>query len=94
MTKIEITVGPHEVAILINRLPHLMLRRCDVSGMQAYYKTTGVREVLYFIEFTTKNGLIVADYTDRKLWEKILTGLRDARPFDNMLGALPLPGSA
>jgi hypothetical protein len=93
-SKIEIKIGPSEVAVLIRNLPHLLLRRQDLIGIQSYYKTTGVRDPLYFIEFTMRHETIIADYNDRKLWEGILIGLRDARLFDHMLGAAPLPGSA
>lgn len=93
-SKIEIKIGPSEVAVLIRNLPHLLLRRQDLIGIQSYYKTTGVRDPLYFIEFTMRNDTIIADYNDRLLWERILIGLRDARIFDHMLGAAPLPGSA
>lgn len=92
--KVEVKVLPHELAVLINGLPHLLLRRNDLGGIQSYYKTTGVRDPIYFIEFTTARGLIVADYNDRKLWERILAALRDSKLFDNMLGAQSLPGSA
>jgi hypothetical protein len=93
-TKVEIRVGPSEICVLIKGLPHLLLRRQDLSGIQTYYKSTGVRFPLYFIEFTTRHGTIIADYNERWLWEEILSGLRDARIFDHMLGTAGLPGSA
>jgi hypothetical protein len=93
-TKIEVKVGPSEIAVLIKSLPHLLLRRQDLTGFQSYYKTTGVRDPLYFIEFTMRNGLIVSDYNDRDLWEKILIALLEAKIFDHMLGTAGLPGSA
>ena len=93
--KVEVLVRPNEICVLIKGLPHLLLRRQDLSGVQTYWKTTGVRGgSLYFIEFTTRNGVIISDYNDRALWEKILAALLDARLFDHMLGAAPLPGSA
>lgn len=91
---VQVEVLPCEVAVLIRGLPHLLLRRADLSGMQAYIKNVGVRKPLYFIEFTTRSGPIVADYDQRPLWETILRQLRAARIFENMQGAGPLPGSA
>lgn len=93
-SEVEIQVLPCEVAILIHGLPHLLLRRADLTGMQAYIKNVGVREPVYFIEFTTRHGLIVADYDKRPLWEQILRSLKEAKIFENMQGAGPLPGSA
>lgn len=91
---VKIQVSPCEVVILIRDLPHMILRRADLTGMQAYIKNVGVREPVYFIEFTTHTGLVTADYDKRPLWEAILKGLRDARPFDHMQGSAALPGSA
>lgn len=91
---VEIQVMPCEVTVLIRGLPHLILRRADLAGMQAYIKNVGVREPVYFIEFTTRHGLIVADYDKRPLWEEVLRTVHAARIFENMQGAGPLPGSA
>lgn len=91
---VEIQVLPCEVTVLIRGLPHLILRRADLTGMQAYIKNIGVREPVYFIEFTTRHGLIVADYDKRPLWEAVLRSLKEAKIFENMQGAGPLPGSA
>ena len=92
--RVDLQVGPSEIAILINGLPHMILRRQELDAVQSYYKTTGVRDALYFIEFTTRHGVVVADYPDRALWENILAKLKDAHLFDHMLGTAPLPGSA
>lgn len=93
--KVEVKVRPNEISILIKGLPHLLLRRHDLSGIQAYWKTTGVLGgALFFIEFTTSNGVITSDYNDRALWESILVAIRDANMFDRMLGESRLPGSA
>lgn len=93
-TSVEINVGPSEIIVLIKGLPHLLLRRQDLSGIQTYYKTIGVRQTLYFIEFTTRNGVIISDYNEFWLWEAILIKLREAKIFDHMLGTASLPGSA
>lgn len=82
------------MSIRIRGLPHLMFRRAGLSAIHSYYKTTGVRDPIYFIEFTTDAGLVISDYNERELWERILEGLRDARLFEHMLGAASLPGSA
>lgn len=94
MKPVEVQIASSEICVLIKGLPHLMLRRQDVSGFQAYYKTTGVRDPLYFIEFTTSRGAVISDYNDRSLWEMILKELRKSKMFDHMLGENPLPGSA
>lgn len=89
-----VQVTPCEISILIRGLPHLILRRSDLAGIQSYIKTVGVRDPVYFIEFSMRTGDIIADYDMRTLWEQILVALRDSRIFDNMQGAGPLPGSA
>lgn len=91
---VEIEVLPCEVAVLIQGLPHLILRRAVLTGIQAYIKSIGVREPIYFIEFSMLDGLIIADYDQRSLWEQVLRALKSAKVFENMQGAGPLPGSA
>ncbi len=91
---VKVTVTPCEIGILIQGLPHLLLRRGDLVGIQAYIREAGSRVPIYFIEFTTQHGEIVCDYDNRKLWEMILAALRDARLFEHMQGQSVLSGSA
>lgn len=85
--RVIVNVGPHEIAVLIGGMPHLLLRRSEIIGVQSYIKSAGPREPIYFIEISTaRAGLIVSDYDNRPLWEEILAALRDARMFDEMLG--------
>lgn len=37
---------------------------------------------IYFIEITTKISQVVCDYSERGLWEGILSGMARAHPFD------------
>lgn len=63
-----------------------MLHRSEVVGVQVYIKNVGLIEPIYFIEITTKTAEIVCDYTDRSLWEATLSGMADARVFDQRMG--------
>ena len=92
--RVQVKVGPNEVCVLINGLPHVMLRRKDLTGIQSYWKTSGSRETLFFLEFTLRHGPMICDYAERDLWEEILSALLKSRLFDHMLGSSPLPGSA
>lgn len=84
--KVNVVVGPSDLVVEISGVPHLILRRADVSGVESWAKTIGARETYYCIEFTTKHGVITCDYTRRDLWEAILIKLAQAKPFDEMQG--------
>lgn len=77
----------HEIQVLINGLPHVMLARCDLLGVQSFIKSTGPAVPMYFIVFTMVGGHEIAvDYDERLSWEKVLRALRDARIFDERFG--------
>ena len=82
----QIEVTASDIKIRIHGIPHLILRRSEVVGVQGYIKNVGPIEPIYFIEITTKTAEIICDYKDRCLWESILGGIADARVFDERLG--------
>ncbi len=63
-----------------------MLRRADVIGVQSYIKNIGPVVPIYFIEITTKTSQVVCDYSERCLWEDILSSMAEARMFDERMG--------
>lgn len=83
---ITVEVTASEIKVGVRGVPHLMLRRSEVVGVQGYIKNVGPIEPIYFIEITTKTAKIVCDYRDRSLWEAILSGMADARVFDERMG--------
>lgn len=56
--------------IHINGLLHQSIRLKDIVGIQSFI--VGTR---YFIEYTTKYGVIESDYDNRGMWEEILKQL-------------------
>lgn len=87
---VEVSVGPCEIAVLIKGLPHLLLRRSDIVGIQSYIWRVGTRAPIYVLEFSTTNGHeICSDYDERPLWEAILRALGDAKLFNRELGEAP-----
>jgi hypothetical protein len=86
MADVQVQVGPSDLKVLINGIPYILLRRADLSAIQAWIRRIGAVEPFYEIEFTTKNGSIKCDYSDRELWEKILRALGHAHIFEVMEG--------
>lgn len=84
---VEVSVSPCDVQVLIKGLPHLLLRRSVIVGVQAYIQRA--RTPIYVIEFSTTTVEISSDYDDRDLWEAILRGLLAARLFDKDMGESP-----
>lgn len=83
---VEVKVGPADLVIEIRGVPHLILRRADLSAIESWIRNVGSVAPYYFIEFVTRNGPVTTDYKDRSLWEEILRKLAAARPFDEMQG--------
>jgi hypothetical protein len=83
---VEIKIGPAEIVIEINKIPHLILRRADLTAIHSWIHSVGVVETYFFIEYTTRNGTITSDYDDRSLWEEILKKLGQAKLFNEMQG--------
>jgi hypothetical protein len=91
---VTVEVTTDTVSVLIRGLPHLILRRMDLTAIQSYIREGGVRSTVYFIEFTVRGSTIVCDYEKRDVWEAVLAALYDAKVFAIMQGERPLPGSA
>lgn len=90
---VEVRVGPHEVAVLIRGLPHILLRRAEVLAFQAYIKSEGPAAPMYFLEVTLAGGrAVVSDYDTRTVWEAVIAGLGAAHVFDERLGEDRGPG--
>lgn len=83
---VEVKVGPSSLIIEIKGVPHLILRRADLSGIEAWIRRIGVVETYYQIEFTLGSSTIMTDYDSRDLWEEILRKLAAAKIFDEMEG--------
>ena len=83
-SNVEITAS--EIKVSVHGVPHLVLRRADVVGVQGYIKNIGPIMPIYFIEITTKTSQVVCDYSERCLWEDILAGMAEARMFDERMG--------
>lgn len=84
--KVTVKIGPADLIVEILGVPHLIIRRSDLSAIEAWQMTVGAIERYYFIEFTTKNGPVTCDYDDRDLWSEILTKLGAAKLFNQMQG--------
>lgn len=85
--KIDVIVTATSAAILINDLPHVLLRRPDLMGVESYDRTTGVAERRFYIEFIMSGGTtIMCNYDRLELWVKVLAALRDAKLFDHRFG--------
>jgi hypothetical protein len=83
---VVVKVGPAEVIVEIRGIPHLVLRRADLSAIESWIRNVGSIEPYYFIEFTTRHGAVTCDYKDRPLWEELLKKLAAAKLFDDMQG--------
>ena len=85
--RVSVRVTACEVAVFIDGLPHLLIRRKDITALQSYIKSHGAATPIYFIEISTaSHDLIVSDYDDMSLWKQILQALGEAKIFDEMLG--------
>lgn len=84
--RVEIKVGPCDIMVLIRGLPHLILRRADLSGIESWQMTIGARERYYFIQYTLRHGVITCDYDKVDLWQEILAEFSKAQVFNNMQG--------
>lgn len=84
--RVEIRVGPCDIMVLIRGLPHLILRRADLSGIESWQMSIGTRERYYFIQYTLRHGVITCDYDRGDLWREILSESAKAKVFDNMQG--------
>lgn len=82
--RVEVTAS--EIKVVLQGIPHLVLRRSDVVGVQGYIKNIGPAVPIYFVEVTTSTGQVVCDYAERGLWEDVLVGMADARMFDERMG--------
>jgi hypothetical protein len=80
---VEARVGPCEAIVEICGVPHLILRRADISGIQSWIKGLGTVRPYFCIEIATRHGKIVCDYERRDLWEEILRKLADAKIFND-----------
>lgn len=76
--KIAITKpNPGRLLITFNRIPHLILNH-PVTAIQSWQSSDAVH---YCIEYTlTQGNEILCEYTDRKLWQRLLKDL--AKFFD------------
>lgn len=81
-----VRIGPADVVVEIRGVPHLILRRADVSAVESWIRNVGSLHPYYFIEFTTRNGPVTCDYKDRPLWEEVLKKLAASRMFDEVQG--------
>ena len=82
----SIEVRTHEFCLRIDGVPHLVLRRSDIVGLQSYVRSRSAAEPIHYIEFAMRAGEVVCDYEDRTLWEEILNGIAAARLFDQRIG--------
>lgn len=79
-------MAPAHVIVRIRDVPHLILRRSDLSAIESWKMTDGTVERYYFIQFTMRDGKVTCDYTDEALWTEILAKLGTSKLFDNMQG--------
>lgn len=80
-------VDRNQIVVSFGRVPHLILSRGDIVGVQSWLYRIGVKDPLYVIEITTRKGAtITAEYDDQKNWEAILIALAEAHLFDQLGG--------
>ncbi|MBX2907695.1 MAG: hypothetical protein KF744_16740 [Taibaiella sp.] len=68
---VEVKHNMLSLRIFINGYLHLSLKVRELVGLQSW----GTDDGLFKIEYITRTNRILAEYTDRNLWQRILKAL-------------------
>lgn len=68
---VEVRHNMLSLRIFINGYLHLSLKVRELVGLQSWVTDDG----LFKIEYVTRTSRILAEYTDKKLWQRILKAL-------------------
>lgn len=69
MSEVRYVPDVSTIKIVIDDLPHLILQRSELVGIQSWI---AVGDKMWCIEFYTTHNTILCEYESQELWEKIL----------------------
>ncbi len=79
--KVSIKDNDNKIEVLVNELPHLVLKKSELIGYQSWF--VGEEHRTYYIEFYMNTKDILVEYNELSKWEMVLKSLQNTNLFQD-----------
>lgn len=81
--KVQVEIHDNQVSVLIDAMPHVILRQDELTGVQAYIYGGFTRT--FHIDFMMKTKTMNCSYDSKAKWHAILKALKQQNLFKGEL---------